>query len=536
MAEKDNIKPVILAVDDTPENLDVVRGILTPGYTVRAATSGKMALKIIEKQEPDLILLDIMMPDMDGYEVCRRLKENNQTKDIPVIFLTAMDQTTDEAEGFELGAADYITKPVNPRILEARVKTHVSLKSAMDDLHDAYSVIKLQKDRMQDELNVGQNIQMSMLPQSDSPFPDRDEFELRAAIIPAREVGGDFYDYFFVSDDEICLVVGDVSGKGVPAALFMAVSLTMLKTSAIDDPSPASIMTRVNDKLSADNPACMFVTVFLAIVNVRTGEMRYCNAGHNPPYLSHANGEVTALDDRHGPIVGAIEGIAFRESATVIGQGDMAYVFTDGVTEAMDVGDQLYSEARLEKLLANSNELPTAALIDASLEDVKAYAQGAEQSDDITMLAFRLLQPPEESNNPVLQLDVGADLREIKRVNETVVEFCDENNLPVGISQKLCVIFDDLLNNTISYGFDDDADHNISIHLEAMKDRLVIEVADDGIPFNPFDRIGPDTSLSVEEREIGGLGVLLVTEMTDSQTYHRRRDQNVITLTINLVS
>jgi len=152
------------------------------------------------------------------------------------------------------------------------------------------------------------------------------------------------------------------------------------------------------------------------------------------------------------------------------------------------------------------------------------------------MLAFRLLQPPEESNNPVLQLDVGADLREIKRVNETVVEFCDENNLPVGISQKLCVIFDDLLNNTISYGFDDDADHNISIHLEAMKDRLVIEVADDGIPFNPFDRIGPDTSLSVEEREIGGLGVLLVTEMTDSQTYHRRRDQNVITLTINLVS
>jgi putative two-component system response regulator len=154
-------KSTILAVDDTPENLDVVKGVLGANYIVKAATSGPMALKIADKQTPDLILLDIMMPEMDGYEVCRRLKENKQTKDVPVIFLTAMDQTTDEAQGFELGAADYITKPVNPPILEARVATHLALKRSMDELQAAYHIIKGHKERMEEELNVGHDIQMS---------------------------------------------------------------------------------------------------------------------------------------------------------------------------------------------------------------------------------------------------------------------------------------------------------------------------------------------------------------------------------------
>ena len=197
-------KFTILAVDDTPENLDVVKGILSADYIVKAATSGPMALKIAEKKPPDLILLDIMMPDMDGYEVCRRLKGNELTRDVPVIFLTAMDQTTDEAQGFELGAADYMTKLVNPPILKARVATHLALKSSMDQ-------IRKHKDRMQQELNVGRDIQMSMLPLEFPPFPDRAEFSIHALLQPAREVGGDFYDFFFVGDDEICLVLGDVS-------------------------------------------------------------------------------------------------------------------------------------------------------------------------------------------------------------------------------------------------------------------------------------------------------------------------------------
>ena len=305
-------KATILAVDDTPENLDVVKGLLGDDYIVKAATSGAMALKIVEKQMPDLVLLDIMMPGMSGYEVCEQLKANPDTRDIPVIFLTAMEQTTDEAQGFELGAADYITKPVNPPILKARVRTHLALKQSMDELQATYAIIKKHSDRMEQELNVGHDIQMSMLPLEFPPFPERSEFSLHATLKPAREVGGDFYDFFFVDDDHLCLVVGDVSGKGVPAALFMAVTKTMIKSQATDDPSPASIITRVNDDLSADNPASMFVTLFIAIVNTRTGEFRFTNAGHNPPYILRGD-KLECLDQRHGPIIGAVEGVAFRE-------------------------------------------------------------------------------------------------------------------------------------------------------------------------------------------------------------------------------
>ena len=526
-------RPIVLAVDDTPENLDVVKGILAKDYAVKAAINGEMALKIVEKSPPDIILLDIMMPGMSGYDVCERLKSDPSTRDIPVIFLTAMDQTTDEARGFELGAADYITKPVNPPILEARVRTHVALKFAMDELQSAYAVIKKAKDRMQEELNVGRDIQMSMVPAEFPPFPDRREFNLHALLKPAREVGGDFYDYFFVSDDEICLVVGDVSGKGVPAALFMAVTRTMLRTSAIDDPSPASIMTRVNDELSADNPASMFVTVLLALVNVRTGEFRYCNAGHNPPYVLHKSEPLTCLDSRHGPIIGAMPGIAFKEGRGQLADQDALYIFTDGVTEAMDIEGNLFSEHRLEAFLAGLGAETSKAITEASLREIEDYALGAEQADDITLLTFRFNKPRVEVASDVLELTAAADLAEISRVNDRVESFCAEAGLPPRISQKLGIILDELLNNTISYGFLDEAEHAIEIRIERADSRLVIRVSDDGIPFNPFDRVGPDTTLPLEEREIGGLGVLLVKEMTSSQAYQRLSNRNMVTLTIN---
>ena len=178
-------KPIILAVDDTPENLDVVKGILASDYVIKAAISGPIALKIAEKQQPDLVLLDVMMPGMDGYEVCQKLKDNPETRDIPVIFLTAMDQTSNETRGFSLGAADYIFKPVIPPILKARVKTHLALKESMDELNLAYGIIKSQKDRMEEELNIGRDIQMSMLPLEFPAFPDRDEFSVHALLKPA---------------------------------------------------------------------------------------------------------------------------------------------------------------------------------------------------------------------------------------------------------------------------------------------------------------------------------------------------------------
>ena len=528
-----NDKFTILAVDDTPENLDVVKGILSPEYIVKAAISGPMALKIAEKQTPDLILLDIMMPDMDGYEVCKRLKGNELTKNVPVIFLTAMDQTMDEAQGFELGAADYMTKPVNPPILKARVGTHLALKHSMDELQATHDIIKKHKDRMEQELNVAHDIQMSMLPLEFPAFPNRSEFSLHALLEPAREVGGDFYDFFFIDEDHICLVLGDVSGKGVPAALFMAVTKTMIKTQAVDDPSPASIITRVNDELSADNPQSMFVTLFIAIANVKSGEFRFTNAGHNPPYILRAGGSVECLDQRHGPIIGAVDGVAFKEDTGVLGKDETLVIFTDGVTEAMDPSDNLYTEARLEALLDGIGTEPEALTADM-LSDVERHANGADQADDITILAYRMECQPETSKVEILHLAAATDLAEIDRINTLFQQFADERGMPTGVGQKVSIVFDELLNNIISYGFSDDEEHHIEIVVAYQPDELVITVTDDGIPFNPFDRVGPDTTLSIEERDIGGLGVLLVTELMDEYHYQRRPNSNVVTLTMHL--
>ena len=187
----------------------------------------------------------------------------------------------------------------------------------------------------------------------------------------------------------------------------------------------------------------------------------------------------------------------------------------------MDTDGNLYSDSRLEEFLGNVGSTSSRAIADASLQEIEDYAVGAEQADDITILAFQFKRSHQETTGHVLELTASADLGEITRINESIKSYCDEAGLPAEVSQKLGIIFDDSLNNTISYGFKDDAEHEIQIYIEYAEGQVAVKITDDGIPFNPFDQIGPDTTLSVEEREIGGLGILLVKEMTDKQAYQR---------------
>lgn len=523
-------KFTILAVDDTPENLDVVKAILAPKYTVKVAISGPVALKIVKKQPPDLILLDIRMQGMDGYEVCRALKADPGTREIPIIFLTAMDQITDEASGFDLGAADYITKPVNPRILEARVKTHLALKHSMDDLQSAYSIIKSQKDRMEEELNVGRNIQMSMVPLQFPAFPERDEFDVFALLKPAREVGGDFYDFFLISPDELCLVVGDVSGKGVPAALFMAVTRTIIKTCAADNNSPASIIMRVNEALREDNPECMFVTLFLGICNVSTGEFIYTNAGHNRPYIKRANGKIECIHQLHGPIAGAVGNISYQQEKLSLQDGDLLFMFTDGVSEAMDIDSNLYGDQRITDCLLDMNGNHPRTAVDSIFASVNNFAGGARQSDDITMLAMRYGQEIGSAEVGSFDLSITNKMSEIGGVIKAFESYSEKSGIPVPIAMKFNLVFDDLLNNIVSYAFPAGGEHEIKIHAEKSADSVLLTVEDDGIPFNPFARSEADTSQSLEDREIGGLGIHLIRNIMDEASYERRNDHNIVNL------
>ena len=525
-------KPRILIVDDERININVLADLLKPDYKIMAAINGEQALKAAEgKSPPDLVLLDIMMPEIDGYEVCRRLKENPDTKDIPVIFVTAMGQEEDETKGLQLGAVDYITKPVVPAVVEARVRSHVTLRRSMLELRDAYRLIESQKRRMQEELDVGRDIQLGMLPQKLPASRSEGIFAVHGSMKAAREVGGDFYDFFFVDEDHFAVCIGDVSGKGVPAALFMAVTKALIKSRASDDRSPASILTHVNEEIAADNDSCMFITVFFGILHVPSGRLHYTNAGHNPPYIRRANGSIDPLDARHGPVIGALDGVTYGEDSTSLGRNDLVLLFTDGVTEAMNPKDELYSEARLEQTLEATEFSDPQATVGTVIEAVEAFADGAEQSDDITLLALTYQVEGVTGELPNLHIVIPNKLEEVGPVMDQFEQFCEQQEIPRHPTQQVLLALDELLNNTISYGFEDGEEHEVETHIELVPGRkLTVTLIDDGIPFNPLLMKSPDTTSSLEERDIGGLGIHLVRETMDDVSYKRRVDKNVLTL------
>ncbi len=387
------------------------------------------------------------------------------------------------------------------------------------------------KERMESELNIGRDIQMSMLPLEFPAFPHRTDFTVFATLEPAREVGGDFYDFFLLDEDRFCFCVGDVSGKGVPAALFMAVTKTLIKSRATNDFSPASILTHVNDEISANNDSAMFVTLWLGILDVTSGTLEYTNAGHNPPYLLRHTGEVVRLAERHGPVIGAVDGLVYSEGSGQLERGDVVFVYTDGVTEAMDPDGQLYEEDRLVEVLQSSDIDSVESLVHASTDDVWRFQADAEQADDVTVLAVEFSGRVGGSEDvQVLELSVANRLEEIDSVNESFEAFAAEHGLPEKIRRSMKLVFDDLLNNVISYAYDDDEEHRIDVHVELSSDRVAVRISDDGHPFNPFGRSAPDTALTVGEREIGGLGIHLVQSLMDEVSYKRRTDQNVVVL------
>jgi ammonium transporter len=407
-------------------------------------------------------------------------------------------------------------------------------KRAEEKLEQAYEIIRDQKERMQNELDIGREIQMNMLPVVFPPFPDHDEFSIYAQLEPAREVGGDFYDFYFVDDQRLCVCVGDVSGKGVPSALFMAVTKTLIKSRTTDDFSTASILTHVNAELSVNNESCMFVTIFLGILNIRSGLLIYTNAGHNPSYLKSKDGSLRRLDALHGPVVGAVSGMVYDEELTTLSSEDLLFMYTDGVTEEMNTDSQLFSEERMTDVLKSKATDSAESSVRDIVSAVKSFKGETEQSDDITVLALKFLANPAIESRVVLQMSAKNDLSEIATINATFGGFAGEHNLPVKIRRRMGIAFDDLLNNIISYAFRDEDEHEIDIRAELAGGRLTVTISDDGIPFNPLVIKAPDTSLSLEEREIGGLGIHLVRSMVDDISYQRRIDKNVLSVVMNV--
>ena len=263
------------------------------------------------------------------------------------------------------------------------------LKQYIDELR----VTTAARERIESELRIAASIQMSLVPRTFPPYPQRDDLELNALLEPAREVGGDFYDFFLLDDDHLCLAVADVSGKGVPAALLMAVTRSFLRSFARESDSPVQVLGWLNEELAADNEACMFVTMFLATVDLRNGAVRYASAGHNRPFLCGDACGVSQLPRLRGVALGARAGVVYDEGALTLAPGDVLYLYTDGVSEAMNERDEVYGEARLGEDLARLCARSCDDILRELLVVLGEHAGGVEQSDDITMVALRYLGP-----------------------------------------------------------------------------------------------------------------------------------------------
>jgi len=372
----------ILVVDDTPDNLRLLSQMLSDhGYGVRAVTSGQRALESAQMVPPDIILLDIRMPVMDGYSVCEKLKANKRTHDIPVIFISALDDIQDKVRAFHVGGVDYITKPFQIEEVLARTETHLALQQLQNELQEA-------NNKFERELLLAGKMQASFLP---CELPEISGWGLSPKLVPALETSGDFFDVFQLSDGNLGLLIADVVDKGVGAALFMVLSWSLLRTYASQYPAePELLMASVDERIRSDTGANNFVTVFYGVLDPGTGEFVYSNAGHNPPVLLRANGDIERRRLKAtGTPLGILDDHSWTRGSMCLDPGDVLALYTDGITDAQNGGGELFGEKRLYSSIKANAAKSAEGIRDGLMGDVHVFMDGEQLYDDIGLIVLK---------------------------------------------------------------------------------------------------------------------------------------------------
>lgn len=380
--------------------------------------------------------------------------------------------------------------------------------------------------RIDRELEYAKRIQFSALPQVFPPYPDRrDTLDLYARMDAAKEVGGDFYDFFLLGDDRLAFLIADVSGKGIPAAMFMMTAKTLIKGLAEAGNAADDIFTKANEKLCRQNDAEMFVTAWLGILNLKTGVLEYVNAGHNPPYLLQG-GTFRPLSGRHGFVLAGLSTVRYKKETLRLQPGDGVFLYTDGVTEAENGGHELYGTGRLARVLQANREASAKDLCAAVRRDVDAFAAGAPQFDDITMLYLHFLR---READDMAQRTLDAKIENIEAVTDFVNAQLQTLNCPQKAMRQIDVAIDELFSNIARYAYRPDVGP-VTVRVEVVKDPLsvVLTFIDRGKPFDPLQAGDPDITKDADEREIGGLGLFIVRNSMDEITYTRENGQNIL--------
>ncbi len=389
-------KRTVLVVDDAPANIRVVNEILHATYKVQVATNGAKALELAAAAPgPDLILLDIVMPEMDGYEVCSRLKANAATRDIPVIFLTAQTETTDETRGFDVGAVDYIHKPFSPAVVAARVQTHLALRDTRERLASQLKAIRR-------ELETARHIQLSILPRD---IPAIAGLDIAARYIPMTAVAGDFYDFLVIDEKRIGILVADVSGHGMPAALIASMIKIAFAAQSPHAADPVAVLGGLNQALCGKFED-HYVTAAYAVVDTARRTLCYAGAGHPPLLLTQCcTGSVLPIEE-NGLFLGFFPHAAYSAVEVPFQEGDGVLLYTDGVSDMTAESEEAFGQTRLTRFLDTHAGLGAAELADALLDCLSSWSgracragaasgsgaptSGREAEDDVTLVTVRV--------------------------------------------------------------------------------------------------------------------------------------------------
>ena len=389
-----------------------------------------------------------------------------------------------------------------------------------------FQSVSQNKSRIEGELQVARGIQMSMIPKSFPPYPERGDVDMFAAVVPAKEVGGDLYD-FYTREEKLFFCIGDVSGKGVPASLVMAVTRSLFRTVSAHEKSPQRIVTTINDSMAEMNEANMFVTFFCGVLDLRNGHLRYCNAGHNAPVLVTAEGNRSLPVEANLPL-GVIPGMSFTEQETDLTTGTGLFLYTDGLTEAENSNHELFGDERM--FAALSAELGSHQQVDTVSQAVQGFVGDAPQSDDLTMLYIRFMnnQISEETERHLI---LHNDIQQIPQLAEFVEAVADVAHLDVGLTMSLNLALEEAVSNVIMYAYPKGSDGLVDIEAIIRKKELEFIISDNGTPFDPTAAPEADITLDAEERPIGGLGIFLVKNIMDVVEYTRSDDgKNILSM------
>jgi sigma-B regulation protein RsbU (phosphoserine phosphatase) len=369
----------VLIVDDVKANVDILVQALSGDYKLSVALGGRQAMEAVDRNPPDLILLDIVMPDIDGYEICKKLRAAPSTRELPIMFLSSLEDVKDKARGFEVGGNDYLTKPFEILEVKARVRSLLKAKSYAD-------AVKAAAER---DLRIAREIQTGLLPANVPAQIEGTGLDVDAVLVAAQFVGGDLFEVLRLGPDRVLVAVGDVSGKGIPAALFMAVAMTLLRSLARQGYPPDVVLRRLNDELLEQNPRGMFVTLQCMVFDLARRTVTCASAGHHAAVRVVPGQAPVPVFTTSGRVLGLMPSEDITSETIELQEGETLVLYTDGVSEAFDTNQELFGEERLVTELQCATSRTARETTRGVLEAVRRYAEGAKQSDDITVLSVR---------------------------------------------------------------------------------------------------------------------------------------------------